>query len=264
MNILITGSSKGIGRAIAEKFLDEGHKVFGLDIAEVSINHPAYTHFVTDILDGPLPDMESGENNGRDPDLSAYDIDMADNKPCNNKNIPPADKEPDEEHTDVQRFAVPVIDILINNAGVQESGRDIDINLKGTIRITEKYGIHPNIKSVLFIASSSASTGSEFPEYAASKGGVVAYMKNTALRIAKYGATSNSLSPGGVVTDLNDHIIKDPALWQAVLNETMLGKWAGADEIADWAYFLTVTNRSMTAQDILVDNGEAAKFNFIW
>ena len=130
--------------------------------------------------------------------------------------------------------------------------------------LTEKYAFQDNIKSVLYIASSSASTGSEFPEYAASKGGVVAYMKNVALRIAKYGATSNSISPGGVLTDLNKHIINSPDLWEKVMNEALLPKWASVEEIADWAYFVTVINKSMTAQDILIDNGEAAKSNFIW
>ena len=156
------------------------------------------------------------------------------------------------------------VNILINNAGVQNTGMDIDINLKGTIRITEQYGIQPKIKSILFLASASASTGAEFPEYAASKGGVVAYMKNTAQRIASFGATANSLSPGGVITELNDHILKDPELWDAVLKETLLSKWMTLEEVADWAYFMTVTNQSMTAQDVLVDNGEAARFNFIW
>ena len=79
------------------------------------------------------------------------------------------------------------IRVLVNNAGVQDSGRDIDVNLKGTIRVTEKYGICDGIQSVLFIASASAHNGSEFPEYAASKGGMIAYMKNVALRVAKYG-----------------------------------------------------------------------------
>ena len=147
---------------------------------------------------------------------------------------------------------------------MQDSGRDIDINLKGTIRVTEKYAFRPGIRSVLFIASSSARTGAEFPEYAASKGGMVAYMKNVASRLAEYGATANSLSPGGVLTELNAHIIDDAKLYSEVLAETLLGKWASVDEIADWAYFVTVVNRSMTAQDILIDNGEDAKFNFVW
>src|SRR5699024_7189314 len=145
------------------------------------------------------------------------------------------------------------IDILVNNAGVQNTKDDIDINLKGTINITEKYGIQSNIKSIVFIASASASTGAEFPEYVASKGGMVAYMKNVALRIAEYKATANSVSAGGVITPLNKHIIESPKLWNEVLNETLLNKWATAEEIADFVYFLSVNNKSMTGQDLLID-----------
>ncbi|MDE7095330.1 MAG: SDR family oxidoreductase [Anaeroplasmataceae bacterium] len=168
--------------------------------------------------------------------------------------------------TDIFQGELPEIEdceILINNAGVQNEN-DIDVNLKGTIRITEKYAFQSKIKSVLFIASASAQTGAEFPEYVASKGGMVAYMKNVAIRLAEYSATSNSLSPGGVITDLNKHILDSTELYEKVLNETLLNRWASAEEIAEWAYFVTVINKSMTAQDILIDNGEAAKFNFIW
>ncbi len=214
MNILITGTSRGIGRAIALKFLDSGHAVLGLDRLPSSIDHPSYTHAQADILTGTLPDFTA--------------------------------------------------DIVINNAGVQDSGRDIDINLKGTIRVTEKYAFHESIKSILFIASASARTGAEFPEYAASKGGMVAYMKNVALRVAKWGAVSNSLSPGGVLTELNAHVINDPKLWAEIMDETPLKKWATPEEIAEWAYFVTVINKSMTAEDILIDNGEFARSNFVW
>ena len=60
-----------------------------------------------------------------------------------------------------------IIDILVNNAGVQ-NGDDINVNLKGLINITEKYGIHDKIKSIVNIGSASAHTGAEFPEYSAS------------------------------------------------------------------------------------------------
>lgn len=212
MKVLVTGSSFGIGKMIALKFLEQGFDVVGFDIADSQITNDRYIHYVQDIC-GELPDLND-------------------------------------------------IDIIVNNAGIQE-GDTIDVNLKGTIKVTEKY-ITPNIKSIVFIASSSASTGSEFPEYAASKGGVVTYMKNVALRVAKYGATSNSISPGGVITDLNEHILNDENLYRRVLDETLLDKWADPEEIAEFVYFVSVVNKSMTGEDIIIDNGEKLKSNFIW
>ena len=157
------------------------------------------------------------------------------------------------------------VEILVNNAGVQTGSMDdVDVNLKGTMRVTEKYAFHDGIRAVVNIASASGSTGSEFPEYAASKGGVIAYTKNVALRLAGYGAVCNSLSPGGVLTASNDHVLKDEKLKSAAIGESLLGKWATEEEIAEWIYFLAAVNRSMTAQDLLVDNGEAAKSNFVW
>ena len=49
MKILITGSSKGIGQAVANRFLENGHEVIGIDLLPASINHPNYTHHVADI-----------------------------------------------------------------------------------------------------------------------------------------------------------------------------------------------------------------------
>lgn len=215
MKILITGTSGGIGKEIALKFLETGNEVIGIDVCAATIRHPSYTHITADVATDALP-------------------------------------------------AVSGVEILINNAGVQNSGRDIDVNLKATIRVTEKYAFQDKIKSVLFIASASAHNGSEFPEYAASKGGVIAYMKNTALRVAKYGATTNSLSPGGVLTSSNDRVTSDKKKWHRIMQQTLLPKWAEPSEIAEWAYFVTVINKSMTAQDILIDNGEIAKAEFVW
>lgn len=155
------------------------------------------------------------------------------------------------------------VEILINNAGTQNED-DIDINLKSLIRITEKYGVREGIRSILNIGSASGHTGSEFPEYCASKGGVIAYTKNVALRVARYGATCNSLDPGGVLTPLNDCVVNDPELWEEIMAQTPLRRWATADEIARWAYFLTVSNSFCTGQSIVVDGGESINSKFIW
>jgi len=157
------------------------------------------------------------------------------------------------------------IEILINNAGVQsDSIEEINVNLLGVINTTKKFALQPKIKSVLNIASASAHNGAEFPYYSASKGGVLAYTKHIALEIAKFGATCNSISPGGVTTDLNAPVMNDPQKWNEIMDETLLRKWASPEEIAEWVYFVCVINKSMTAQDILIDNGEIARAKFVW
>lgn len=159
---------------------------------------------------------------------------------------------------------VPMPEILINNAGTLKESDAIGVNLEGTMRLTEYFKQNPILRSVLFIASASARNGAEFPYYAASKAGVVCYMKNLALELAKRGTTVNSISPGGVITDANRHILESDELYSAVKAETLLGKWAEPEEIAELAYYLTAVNRSITGEDILVDNGEMLKSNFIW
>ena len=215
MRILITGTSSGIGKGIAEKFLKEGHHVTGFDRKEASLQNPHNTHICLDIRE-----------KAHYPALEPFDI-------------------------------------VINNAGVQNE-EDIDVNLKGTIAITETYGIHSSIHSVLMIGSASGHNGSEFPEYVASKGGILSYTKNVALRIANYGATCNSLDFGGVLTDLNLPVIEDKALWNQIMEQTPLKRWMTVEEAADWAYFITVTNRFCTGQNILIDGLEAGNAHFVW
>ncbi len=215
MKVLITGTSQGIGRAIAERFLTGNFEVIGFDRADSQIANEKYKHYKIDVRDYEnYPEIEG-------------------------------------------------INILINNAGTQNED-DIEINLKSLIRITEKYGVQENIRSILNIGSASGHTGSEFPEYCASKGGVIAYTKNVAMRVAPFGATCNSLDPGGVLTPLNDCVINDKDLWAQIMDETPLKKWATVEEIAEWAYFLTVKNTFCTGQSIIVDGGESINRKFIW
>lgn len=79
----------------------------------------------------------------------------------------------------------------------------------------------------------------------------------------KYGATVNCISPGAVLTNLEPDIYSNPTLVKAITEENILKKWIMPYEIAQWIYFVAVTNKSMTGQDILIDAGEEANYNFI-
>ena len=60
MKILITGTSQGIGKAIAQHFLNEAHQVIGIDRKEASISHKNYAHYKCDICDyDNLPDIKN-------------------------------------------------------------------------------------------------------------------------------------------------------------------------------------------------------------
>ena len=217
MKILITGTSKGIGLALANRFLEQGHEVYGLDLLESSINNNRYHHFIVDVSKkNKLPDIEG-------------------------------------------------IEILINNAGLQNCKDDIDNNLKSAIYVTEKYGFNSQIKSILFNASASSRSGFEFPEYVASKAGMVGYMKNVASRLAEFGVIVNSISLGGVITESNNPVMQDKEAWEKIMVATPLKKWMTESEVCDWVYFLTMINKSMSGEDILIDNGEYnLNSTFVW
>ena len=222
MRVIITGTSQGIGRAAAYKFMVNGHAVIGIDtepapeiLTEYSGWVGTYTHYRADVSD--------------------------------KNNLP----------------IISYCDILVNNAGVQDEALNIPVNLMGVINCCEAYAFQKNIKSVVNVASVSAHNGAEFPLYTASKGGVLAYTKWLAQELAVFGATVNSISPGGVITPMTVDIWNDESKRKAVLQETLLNRWASASEIAEWIYFMSVVNQSMTAQDIIIDNGETAKYNFI-
>ncbi len=160
---------------------------------------------------------------------------------------------------------LPPLDFLFLNAGVQNSGDDIANNLQGTINVANRYAFREGLKAILFNASASAHTGFEFPEYSASKAGILGYMKHLAWRLAPSGVLVNSISLGGVMTASNEPVVQDSRAWKKIMHVTPLKKWMTEEEVADWVYFLLVVNRSASGQDFLIDNGEKdLNCTFVW
>ena len=217
MRILITGTSSGIGKATAEKFLANGYYVDGIDIEPSTINHQRYIHHTCDVGKvEQLPEFTRG------------------------------------------------FDIIINNAATADETDAINVNLEGYINVAEKYAFQPNIKCVVNVGSISGRDGLDRPRYSASQGGRIAYTKNLAIRLGKlYKARVNCVSFGAVLTGLEPNLYNDAELVKAVANENLLNKWILPQEAAKWVYFVAVEDNCCTGQDILIDNGEEANYNWI-
>lgn len=216
LKVLITGTSSGIGKATAERFLQSGHEVVGIDILPPTINHSKYTHFVADVANADsLPDVEG-------------------------------------------------IEILIPNAGTVEEDTAIDVNLRGYINTGEKYAFQETMKAIVLVGSIAARTGLDTLNYCASQGGRVSYAKNLALRVGHWRQIPcNIVSFGATHTSLEQKLYDNDEKYQAVADEALLKKWCYPDEAAEWLYFVATMNKSMTGQNILIDNGEEANYNFI-
>lgn len=257
LSVLITGSSQGIGRATVQRFLAAGHQVYGIDILPSSINHQHYCHVQADVRDGAaLPqDIEPEvivcsagvQNSGDDIGINLQGtINVCEKYAFSQQACCEKTTTPSPATSDAQSL----------HAGTPDSGIS---SPELTFGVTPA----PKLKSIVLIGSSSGHTGAEFPAYTASKGGILSYTKNLAQRLAPQ-AICNSVDPGGVLTELNRPVMDDEKLWNRIMDLTPLRRWATPEEIAEWVYFVGVTNRFMTGQNLLIDGGEAGNFDFVW
>lgn len=217
MKVLITGTSQGIGEAIARKFLANGHTVIGFD---------------------RLPETEEQKAN---PNFTHYQLDIS----C--------------------REALPNlegINIIINNAGSLIEEEALTKKLMGAVYITERYAFQNEIKSVLNMSSNSAHFGIELPMYAMANSALAGYTRSLARRLAPYGCTVNTISPGYVNTTLDAHLQAD-GTDKKIIESYLLKHIQEPEEIAELTYYMTVVNKSITGQDILVDCGESYANEFI-
>jgi len=167
------------------------------------------------------------------------------------------------------------IDILVNNAGInirrptQEVGDDewdsvIDINLKGCLicaqavapgMIARGYGRIINLGSIL---SSIAIAGRA--AYAASKHGVLGLTRALALEWAPHGVTVNCLCPGPFETPMNRQLMSDPVAYQTFIAKIPMGRWGQPEELDGAILFLASPASSfVTGTALYVDGGWTAQ-----
>jgi len=176
---------------------------------------------------------------------------------------------------EVQSFTQKVLDkfkrmdILINNAGITRDGllvrmaeSDWDavlaVNLKGAFNFSkavaksmmkQKEGVMVNITSIIGIIGNAGQAN-----YAASKGGLIAFTKSAAKELASRNIRVNAIAPGFIQTDMTDKL-KDETK-QEMLKFIPLGKFGTAKDVADLALFLVKDDSAyITGQVIQVDGG---------
>ncbi|SHM43750.1 SDR family NAD(P)-dependent oxidoreductase [Roseibium suaedae] len=241
---IVTGSARGIGFAIAKRFVMEGAKVI-------------------------ISDVDDDAGQAAQEELAA--LGEATYIHCNVA-----------ERLDVRNLIAETlnaygdIDILVNNAGIVAGGdfldldiddfdRVLNVNLKGTFLCSQAVARHlvekienggePGTIINLSSINSVLAIPGQLP-YCVSKGGVAQLTKTAAVALAPYGIRVNAIGPGSIMTDMLASVNSDPAARNRVLSRTPMGRVGEASEIAGIAVFLASSDASyVTGQTIFADGG---------
>jgi 2-dehydro-3-deoxy-D-gluconate 5-dehydrogenase len=162
------------------------------------------------------------------------------------------------------------IDILVNNAGTirrapaaEYSEEDwktiIDVNLSSVFRLTQHAGRHMLKRGsgkIVNIASLLAFQGGVFvPAYAAAKGGVAQLTKAFANEWASKGINVNAIAPGYMDTDNTEALRKNPERARQILERIPAGRWGHADDLGGAAVFLASSASDFVHGHVLVVDG---------
>ncbi len=167
------------------------------------------------------------------------------------------------------------IDILVNNAGIspiytrtenveeEEWDHILSVNLKGVFlcsRIVGKQMIEQEFGSIINITSVGAHVAlPRLAAYCSSKAGISQLTKVLAVEWAKHNIRVNAIAPGYVETDMTEGFRKNPGLYKELIDKTPLGRLAKPEEIAGAAVFLSSNAASfITGQTLFIDGGWSA------
>lgn len=237
---LVTGGSRGIGKAVVTLLASHGAKVV--------------VNYVSDERAAAETVAEVKELGG---DVVAIQADVS--------KLEEGERLVKET---VERFGR--VDFLICNAGIWQGAaiesmseelwdRTMDINLKGTWSVCRSAA--PIMKEqgfgrIVIVSSTAGQRGEEFySNYAASKGGQIAFTKSLSSELAPSGINVNSVAPGWVITDMTSDVFADAASLESISKTIPRRKVATPEEIAGPIVFLCSRWADNITGEILNVNG---------
>lgn len=234
---LITGSARGIGKAIAERLASQGARVVISDV----------------MMDGAEKTVQEFKDNGYEAFAIKADVSNADD-------VKGLIKET------VAKFQT--VDIMVNNAGITRDtlmirmseddwDKVIDVNLKGAFLMTQatakvmmkqRFGKIVNISSVVGQMGNAGQSN-----YSASKAGLIGLTKSSARELAARGITVNAIAPGFIESEMTKKLPE--AVRQDFMNATALKRFGKPEDIAAAVAFLVSDDASYITGQVIAVNG---------
>jgi L-rhamnose 1-dehydrogenase len=244
---LVTGASRGIGRAIALRLAQEG--------ASVAVNHPGEPKEARDVVrlirsaGGHAISVRADVASKRQVDRMVAQV--------------------------IHRFGQ--IDILVNNAGIcpfaeflditeETWDRTHDVNLKGVFLCSQavaRHMVERGVQGRIISISSMASYvgGIIQAHYCPTKAGINLLMRSMATALGPHGITCNTVLPGTVLTDMNSMFLSDPEHRRQTIEHIPLRRLGEPKDVAAVVAFLASDDAGyMSGAELLVDGGAFASF----